>query len=598
MQAYGSADVGEGVPLLEALLAGDRPVAPDTPTKVKAFAWARVSTDLQEARGLSLPEQLRQIRAYAAENGYQIVAEYWEAASAFQSESKRVEFHRMLDAARSDARIGAILVHDYSRFSRNSVRATSLVGALRQQGIRVVSLNDPDFDPSSAAGVYVEAILFAKNEAYSREVAFHTTKACRANIRTRDEETGWCYKNGGRPLWGYRSEYVQRGGTQRGRPIIKRIWLPDETVVAGKPKHEWVRYCLVELAANGASLAELRDFCHGTGIPPPRVQYWGISTWHALLEPYRLLQYCGYGVWHVRARPNRVRSPSDWDIVRDAHAALITEEEARAIAATRTRLRHLVWGTPDERNWLPYLLSGGLFRCGRCGANMAGAKATEHRYYRCGSSMYRRGLGCGRSPRVREQWLDRRVIAGVQEFIARCFSDDGIVDWRRGVSDPPERGGLESWDRTAQELREAEREIGDLRRSIEEGLVGTAQVNERLRKLLELKAELVALMRDRQTAPQFGPEEAREYLEQVQGVLAADRREALSEQKALLRLWVDSVVLSPEERTVTVRYRMPDSIKGKLVPWRGPDPAAPGAPDPPSATWAIPARVTSRADAA
>jgi hypothetical protein len=85
MQAHRSADAGEGVPLLEALLAGDRPVAPDTPTKVKAFAWARVSTDLQKEHGLSLPEQLRQIRAYVAENGYQIVAEYSEAASPHDS---------------------------------------------------------------------------------------------------------------------------------------------------------------------------------------------------------------------------------------------------------------------------------------------------------------------------------------------------------------------------------------------------------------------------------------------------------------------------------------------------------------------------------
>jgi hypothetical protein len=115
-----------------------------------------------------------------------------------------------------------------------------------------------------ASDVHVEVILFATNEAYSREVAFHTTEACRANIRTKDEETGWRYKSGGRPLWGYHSECVQRGGTQRGRPVIKRMWLPDETVAAGKPKHEWLQYRLAELAANGASLTELRDFCHST----------------------------------------------------------------------------------------------------------------------------------------------------------------------------------------------------------------------------------------------------------------------------------------------------------------------------------------------
>lgn len=28
----------------------------------------------------------------------------------------------------------------------------------------------------------------------------HTKKGCRANIRTRDPKTGWCFKNGGQPL--------------------------------------------------------------------------------------------------------------------------------------------------------------------------------------------------------------------------------------------------------------------------------------------------------------------------------------------------------------------------------------------------------------
>ena len=56
---------------------------------------------------------------------------------------------------------------------------------LRQTGIQVVSLNDPEVDPETVAGVYMEAITFAQDEAYSREVAFHTRKGCRANIQTR-----------------------------------------------------------------------------------------------------------------------------------------------------------------------------------------------------------------------------------------------------------------------------------------------------------------------------------------------------------------------------------------------------------------------------
>ena len=170
-------------------------------TSLKALTWARVSTDMQEERGLSMPEQLRQICEYAEAHGIEILEEYHEAASAFKKNSHRAEFDKMLARAKSDREVNAILVHDYSRFSRDSLGARMLVRELLQAGVRVISLNDMEVDTESVAGVYMEAITFAKNEAYSREIAFHTKKGCRANIQTRDPETGWCYKNSGQPLW-------------------------------------------------------------------------------------------------------------------------------------------------------------------------------------------------------------------------------------------------------------------------------------------------------------------------------------------------------------------------------------------------------------
>ena len=224
----------------------------------KALAWARVSTDMQEERGLSLPEQLKQIQEYAVKMDIEIVEEFHEAASAYKTRAKRPEFDRMLARARDDSDISVILVHDLSRFSRDSINAQTLIRDLRRAGVEVLSVSDPVIDRESVAGVYMEHILLAKNEAYSREVAFHTKKGCKANVQTRDPETGWCYKNGGQPLWGYRSETLQRGEERRGRPIYKSIWVPDDTIVSGRPVFEWAQECL-RMAAGGASLDKLRD---------------------------------------------------------------------------------------------------------------------------------------------------------------------------------------------------------------------------------------------------------------------------------------------------------------------------------------------------
>jgi DNA invertase Pin-like site-specific DNA recombinase len=345
-----------GTGLLESLLGGSGPATESAAEVAKAIAWARVSTDMQEERGLSIPEQLREIRAYAESHGYEVKAEYHEAASAFQKGAKRREFHKMLAAARSDPEVKAILVHDFSRFSRDSIRAKTLVRELRQQGVRVMSLNDPEVDPETVAGVYMEAITFAKNEAYSREVAFHTRKGCRANVQARDPETNWCYKNGGQPLFGYKTVRLVRGEEKRGRPIIKSIWMLDDTVVAGRPIHEWVRHLLVEMAGKGASLDQLRDFCHEKGIPARRGQYWSTGTWNSLLHPPALAKYCGHEVWNVHRKNGSVRPASEWIVVENAHPAIIIRgrgggHRGGAAGVQQEALRHRV--QPESRLAVP-----------------------------------------------------------------------------------------------------------------------------------------------------------------------------------------------------------------------------------------------------
>ena len=110
---------------------------------LRALAWARVSSDQQAERGQSIPEQLRAIREYADCREIVVIDEFQEIASAFQREDRRVEFHRMLERAKTDPAVNAILVHDFSRFSRDSHRARALVRELRDAHIQVLSVTDP-----------------------------------------------------------------------------------------------------------------------------------------------------------------------------------------------------------------------------------------------------------------------------------------------------------------------------------------------------------------------------------------------------------------------------------------------------------------------
>jgi len=546
--------------LLDAVIASSGENSPHVPEKcVKALAWARVSTDMQEEKGLSIPAQLREIRAYAEKKGIEVVAEFSEAASAFQKKVRRVDFERMLESARSDREVSAILVHDFSRFSRDSLEAKMLVRELRNAGVRVISLNDPEVDPESVAGVYMEAITFAKNEAYSREIAFHTRKGCRANIQTRDPETGWCYKNGGQALWGYRSERLQRGEIKKGRPLVKSIWVPDDRIVAGKPVREWARHCLVELAAKGATLDELRDFCNDHSIPAPRQQYWGSTTWHSLLHPNCLLQYAGYGVWNVRGRRQRMNPPSEWVIVENAHEALITEDEAKQIMAARDGSKRKCFDKGFGRSKTSsYLLSGGLFVCGRCGSNLLGMRKTANAsYYICGSQPHRRGMGCGTAVYVPQVEVESEVMAGLTSLLDVCADGNGFT---RKVNDELRQIWHDStgYDPTVpHKLKEIDAKIANIRKAVENGLPDGEWAYSRMRELMAERDELSQKVTVTGQAPQIDVKTARAYRSQADKIMATG---TYAEKKRLIRSCVAKTTIAPDTLEVEIQYKVPEAI--------------------------------------
>ena len=390
-------------------------------------------------------------------------------------------------------------------------------------------------------------------------MAFHTKKGCRANVSTRDTDTGWCYKNGGQPLWGYRSERLIRGEEKKGRPLIKSIWVPDDQEVAGKPVSEWARYCLVELAAKGANLDELRDFCNHSGIPAPRQQYWGHTTWNSLLHPHCLLEYAGYGVWNVRGKKQRYNPPSEWVIVENAHEALITEEEARKIIEIRAGKKAKCFDTGYRRSKdSAYLLSGGLFVCGRCGSNLLRMRKTATAsYYICGSQPHRRGLGCGPAVYVPQMEVESQVMIGLTELLDACIDTKGYAKrfnnelrqiWEVSAGHDPN---------ALQRVKEIDVKIANIRKAVEDGLSDASWTNTRMRELLEERSNLAAKTLIGGEVPQIDVSEVMAYQAQVQRSLSVGTYE---EKKRILRSCVDKITMAPDLLEVEINYKLPEAI--------------------------------------
>ena len=543
----------EGMKLSDIISGVVQEHADEAPVEVRCLAYARVSTDDQERAGLSIPAQIRAMRDYARQKGLSIVETYQEAESAFSDESRRSVFWRMVEHARRDPKVTAILVHDHSRFFRDPYAGPMVKGRLLTHGVRVVSVTEPDFDPRTVAGLALEKMTEFKNASYSLDVAFHTRKGMRENAGRRDSEIGFCYKNGGAPLWGFKAYKVQRGSDRRGAPIMKTLWEKDDTIVSGRPVWEWARHALVELRLQQrASLDHICDFLNRHEVPSPRKRYWAVSTWHGLLEPSALLQYAGYAVWNVHGKRGSHRPPSEWEIVENAHPAVITLEEAEAIMQVNEDMRRI--GSDRSKGRMAtvrtdgsrYLLTGGLLVCKRCGANLVGYRNQGRLYYVCGAYRYRRGLGCGPALQVRKEAIEDAVVEEVGLLFESWADTKRLMEaMNQGLRGVRQQEAAESVE-IARQLASIEQETTNIREAIRKGLDDVAWANEELRRLRAEREGLLARQATVGAEPEV-PEFDMTHVEECRQAFAEVFAEGTNEEKrAFARLFVKRIELDPD----------------------------------------------------
>ena len=77
---------------------------------------ARVSTTRQPENDLSIPDQLRQTRAWAKRNGHVIVKEYIEPGAPATDDKSPVLQDMMNDAGQKPSPFQMVVVHSLSRF--------------------------------------------------------------------------------------------------------------------------------------------------------------------------------------------------------------------------------------------------------------------------------------------------------------------------------------------------------------------------------------------------------------------------------------------------------------------------------------------------
>jgi len=209
-----------------------------------------------------------------------------------------------------------------------------------------------------------------------------------------------------------------------------------------------------------------------------------------------------------------------------------------------------------------YLLSGGLFKCGRCGCNMTGRRTSSGRYYICGSAPYRRGMGCGPGVWVPQDRIEGEVLQGLRGILALC--DDpkeftGLVNaelstlWR-------ERNGHDA--DADRKLGQIEAKLANIHQSIEDGLADVSWANERLAQLQVEQQELGAAVASAGECPHLGVDAVTGYRRDTEGLL---RNGDSATAKQLLRTVVAEATLAPEALEAGITYRLPEPVVHQMV---------------------------------
>lgn len=382
-----------------------------------AFAYARVSTKDQAMKDNSIPEQLSRIKHFSIKMNIELIHTYKDSVSAYQ-EDNRPQFNAMLKDAIKE-RPKYIIMDDSSRFARTRKESIDAKDLLRKHGINILFANEPMIDHQSVAGLWLEGIQEIKNEATSREIAFHTMKGMTHNLQNRDNETGWCYKNGGKAPYGYIAVSLTRGQDHKGKPMYKTIWELEEN------NYLVVREIIVDLFTNQhLSYRRIRDELNSRNIESPRGGYWATTTLVEMLKENRLEQYAGTAIWNKedkRTKGRKYKPRNEWIVVENAHPPIISKEELEA-ALERKKLNK--YNAPDgATRESKYLLTGKnfegspLFTCTKCTGNIIGYGNSSYNWkkYICGINRTRGTMACDNNWFIDSNWLEQSILLEIEQ---------------------------------------------------------------------------------------------------------------------------------------------------------------------------------------
>jgi len=302
---------------------------------MRAVIYARVSTEEQAQRELSIPSQIDICRKFAVQNGYEVVDVFIDAGKSGTT-SERESFQELISQAKKKPPpFNAILVYNYSRFSRNEMDSIVYEELLDRQNIKLISITQPLPEDNAIRGL-VRGIFRVIDNWY----ALNASQEARRGQITLIRQGYYC---GGSVPYGYMLEVLNNGRKKlmpnpETAPIVQHIF---EMVAARYSYNEIIAYLTQE------------------NIKPPRGRFWRKNTLSNIIHSPI---YKGDFVYGRRAKKHKKRnSKENWIIIENTHEPLVSRDLWELVQRTHKKPEHIQKSSA---------LLGGLVFCSQCGAKM------------------------------------------------------------------------------------------------------------------------------------------------------------------------------------------------------------------------------------
>ena len=509
---------------------------------MRVAIYARVSSERQAEKELSIPAQLKALKKHALNRGWDVVAEYVDEAESARS-ANRPAFKDMIAAAKNTVKpFDCILVWKLSRFARNREDSVIYKSLLKRRKISVVSMNE--HVDESPAGSLLEGIIEVIDEFYSANLAQDT-------IRGMKENAARGYRNGGTPPFGYRCTLESHGS------VTKSKLTPDER------EAPIVRRAF-DLAAHGQGAREIASSLNAEGLKTRHGKHFSATTINHML---RNEAYVGTIVWNRYSKVSGARQrKSDDEIVRvpGCHTPLVDKDVFEVVQALLTSRRPSV--THSKRVYSRYLLSG-LAHCAQCGSPAIGAngKSGQYLYYRCNGRLTKGAAVCN-GPMINAKKLEAFVVDRIKENILTEENLRALVDLVNEELSLYKRRAIEQLDSLNREAKSVEQSLANLYTALESGKVDIDDLAPRLKELRARQREVdenkdEALDEMNQTdGSVFDPLAMNHYLEDLQTILQSA---SFLQCKTFLGTFIRRVDFNKEQ--VGIQYTVPVPIGNGLT---------------------------------